>query len=211
MQRESTSDAAADAESAALGETAGYRPVSGPAVAAAAVGCLAALAVVSPVFWVVPLVGAALALVAVRDVTRGDAAKAGGLAAVAGLGLSLGFGAQAVTAAATARCLAAARAEAVAGFWLDAVCDGRAADARGMCGPDAASRVEEAAACCNGGAPRIHCAGAAEVPGSWAVTVSRGDCRLELVVEPAVSTTAGRATERWLVTSLVRSPARGGQ
>ena len=131
--------------------------------------------------------------------------------AVAGLGLSLGFGAQAVTAAATARCLAAARAEAVAGFWLDAVCDGRAADARGMCGPDAASRVEEAAACCNGGAPRIHCAGAAEVPGSWAVTVSRGDCRLELVVEPAVSTTAGRATERWLVTSLVRSPARGGQ
>ena len=83
----------------ALNAALGYRPVSGLAVAALIVGCVSALALVSPVFWVVPLVGAALALVAVRDVTRSGVAKAGGLAAVAGLALSLGFGAQAVTAA----------------------------------------------------------------------------------------------------------------
>ncbi|MGB8854876.1 MAG: hypothetical protein WCC69_15080, partial [Pirellulales bacterium] len=127
MDAESPSDVAT--------EVSGYRPVSSLAVAALIVGCASALALVSPVFWVVPLVGAALALVAVRDVTRSGAAKAGGLAALAGLALALGFGSQAMTAAATARWLAAARAEAAAGFWLDALCDGRTDDARSMCGP----------------------------------------------------------------------------
>lgn len=203
MDAESTSDVTT--------EVSGYRPVSGLAVAALIVGCVSALALVSPVFWVVPLVGAALALVAVRDVTRSGVAKAGGLAAVAGLALSLGFGAQAVTAAATARWLAAARAEAAAGFWLEALCDGRVDDARSMCGPDAAAHVDEAASCCGAEQPRIRCDGAGETPGSWAVSASRGTCRLDLVVEPALSTTGGRATERWLVTSVVRSPAGGGE
>ena len=202
-----------DAESMAdvTTEIPGYRPVSGLAVAAAIVGCVSALALVSPVFWVVPLVGAALALVAVRDVTRSGVAKAGGFAALAGLALSLGFGAQAVTAAATARWLAAARAEAAAGFWLEALCDGRVDDARSMCGPDAAAHVDEAAACCGAERPRVRCDEAGETPGAWAVSASCGTCRLDLVVEPAVSTTGGRATERWLVTSIVRSPASGGE
>lgn len=203
MDGESTSDVAT--------EVSGYRPVSSLAVAALIVGCVSALALVSPVFWVVPLVGAALALVAVRDVTRSGVAKAGGLAAVAGLALSLGFGAQAMTAAATARWLAAARAASAARFWLDALCDGRTDDARSMCGPDAAPRVDEAAACCGAERLRIRCDGAGEAPGSWAVTASRGTCRLELVVEPVLSTTAGRTTERWSVTSIVRSPARVGE
>jgi hypothetical protein len=203
MDGESRSDVAT--------EVSGYRPVSSLAVAALIVGCVSALALVSPVFWVVPLVGAALALVAVRDVTRSGVAKAGGLAAVAGLALSLGFGSQAVTAAAMARWLAAARAESAARFWLDALCDGRTDDARSMCGPDAAPRVDEAAACCGAERPRIRCDGAGEAPGSWAVSASRGTCRLELVVEPALSTTGGRAAERWSVTSIVRSPARGGE
>lgn len=202
---------AAEATSGEATEVSGYRPVSSLAVAALIVGCMSALALVSPVFWVVPLVGAALALVAVRDVTGSGVAKAGGLAAVAGLALSLGFGAQAVTAAATARWLAAARAEAAAGFWLDALCDGRVDDARSMCGPDAAPRVDEAAACCGSERPSIRCDGAGETPGAWAVSAVRGSCRLNLVVEPALSTTGGRATERWLVTSIVRSPASGGE
>lgn len=201
----------AEATSGEATEVSGYRPVSSLAVAALFVGCMSALALVSPVFWVVPLVGAALALVAVRDVTGSGVAKAGGLAAVAGLALSLGFGAQAVTAAATARWLAAARAEAAAGFWLDVLCDGRVDDARSMCGPDAASRVDEAAACCGSERPSIRCDGAGETPGAWAVSAVRGSCRLNLVVEPALSTTGGRATERWLVTSIVRSPASGGE
>lgn len=202
-----------DAESTAgaVTEVPGYRPVSSLAVAALIVGCVSALALVSSVFWVLPLVGAALAVVAVRDVTRSGVAKAGGLAALAGLALSLGFGAQAVTAAATARWLAASRAEAAAGFWLDALCDGRFDDARSMCGPDAAPRVDEAAACCGAERLTIRCDGVGETPGSWAVIASRGTCRLDLVVEPALSTTSGRATERWIVTSLVRSPARGGE
>ena len=189
----------------------GYRPVSSLAVAALIIGCVSALALVSPVFWVVPLVGVALAVVAVRDVSRSGVAKAGGLAAVAGLALALGFGAQAVTAAATARWLAAARAEAAAGFWLEAVCDGRSDDARSMCGPDAAAHVDDAAVWCAAERARIRCIGSGETPGSWAVSASRGGSRLDLVVEPVVSTTGGRATERWLVTSVVRSPAGGGE
>ena len=203
MDAESTSDVAT--------EVSGYRPVSSLAVAALFVGCVSALALVSPVFWVVPLVGVAVALVAVRDVTRSGVAKAGGLAAVAGLALSLGFGAQAVTAAATARWLAASRAEAAAGFWLEALCDGRTDDALSMCGPDAAGQVESAATCCGADRARMRCVGVGEALGSWTITASRGTCRLELVVEPAVSTTGGRATERWLVTSIVRAPARGGE
>jgi hypothetical protein len=201
----------AESTSGEATEVSVYRPVSSLAVAALIVGCVSALALVNPVFWVVPLVGAALALVAVREVTRSGVAKAGGLAAVAGLALALGFGAQAVTAAATARWLAAARAESAAGFWLETLCDGRDDDARSMCGPDAAPRVDEAAACCSAERPTIRCRGAGETPGSWAVTASRGGCRLDLVVEPTISMTSGWATERWLVTSIVGSPARGGE
>jgi hypothetical protein len=201
----------AESPSGAVTDVPGYRPVSSLAVAALIVGCVSALALVSPVFWVVPLVGAAVALVAVRDVTRSAVAKAGGLAALAGLALSLGFGAQAMTAAATARWLATSRAESAVGFWLEALRDGRLDDARSMCGPDAAPRVDEAAACCGTERPRIRCDGAGEAPGSWSMTASCDTCRLDLVVEPVISTTGGQATERWLVTSIVRSPARGGE
>lgn len=201
----------AESMSGAATEVSGYRPVSSLAVAALIVGCVSALALVSPVFWVVPLVGVALAVVAVRDVTRSGVAKAGGLAAVAGLALSLGFGAQAATAAATARWLAASRAEAAAEFWLEALCDGRTDDARSMCGPDAAGQVESAATCCGADRARMRCVGVGEALGSWTITASVGTCRLELVVEPAVSTNGGQATERWLVTSIVRAPARGGE
>jgi hypothetical protein len=201
--------AAADRPDDAQAELPGERPVSGLAVAAAFLGCVAALALVSPVFWVIPLVGVAVAVAAIRDVSRVGMAKAGGLAAVAGLALSLGFGAQAVAAAGMARWLVAARAESAAHYWIDAVCGDRAADARSMCGPDAADRIEAAVACCGDGTPTVRCLGAGETPGTWLVQISHGSCTLDLAVEPSVSTTGGRPVERWLVTSVARRPADG--
>ena len=190
-------------------ELSGERPVSGLAVAASALGCASALALVSPLFWMIPLVGVAVAVAAIRDVSRAGAAKAGGLAAVAGLALSLGFGAQAVAAAGTARWLAAARAETAARYWIDSVCGGRTDDARSMCGPDAAERIEAAAACCIDGKPTVRCLGTGETPGSWLVQASQGSCTLDLTLEPSVSMTGGRSVERWLVTSAARRPADG--
>ena len=181
-------------------ELPGERPVSGLAVAAAFLGCVAALALVSPVFWVVPLIGVAVAVAAIRDVSRPGAAKAGGLAAVAGLALAVGFGTQAISAAGTARWLAAARATAAARFWSEALCAGRTDDARSMCGPDAADRIEVAATCCGDGTPTVRCLGTGETPGTWLVQVVRGTCTLDLVLEPMASTTGGRTVERWMIT-----------
>lgn len=190
-------------------ELPGERPVSGLAIAAAALGCAAALALVSPVFWVVPLVGVVVAVAAIRDLSRAGIAKAGGLAAVAGLALSLGFGAQAIAAAGMARWLVAARAEAAAAYWIDAVCGDRADDARSMCSPDAAGHIEAATACCGAAKPAVRCLGTGEAAGTWLVQVSHGSCGLELVLEPSVTTTGGRFVERWLVTSVARRPAAG--
>lgn len=209
MDDERLADAGSTSDAAT--ELPGYRPVSSLAVAAAVAGCVSALALVSPVFWVVPLVGAAVALAGIRDVARSGAAKGGGLAAVAGLALSLGFGAQSVAAVVTARWLGAARAEAAAGFWIETLCAGRIDDARSMCGPDAAAHVEPAAACCGTARPRTRCVGSGEIQGSWAIVTLQGDCRLDLVLEPVVATAGGRVAERWVVTSVVRSPAGGGQ
>jgi len=191
---------AADRSGDAAAELPGERPVSGLAVASVLLGCVAALALVSPVFWVVPLVGVVVAAAAVRDVFRTGVAKAGGFAAVVGLALSLGFGTQAVAAAGAARWLAAARAHAAADFWIETLCAGRTEDARSMCGPDAAGRIEAAAACCGTGNPTVRCLDTGEAAGSWLVQVSHGSCTLDLVLEPMISTTGGRPVERWMIT-----------
>ena len=114
-----------------------YRPVSRLAVAALAAGVLSALALVSPIGWVLPLVAIGLAVAALVDVNRSDAKKAGGWAAVAGLALAVGFGAQAVTSAVVSRWLVERRAAAVARHWIDAVRAGRLADAMSVCEPRA--------------------------------------------------------------------------
>jgi len=114
----------------------GYRPVSGLAVAALALGALSALALTSPLLWGLPLLGVCLAVVALRDVSREGAEKAGRAAALAGLALSIGFGAQALTGRLVARRIMADRARAVATAWLDAIRDGKLVEARTMIAPD---------------------------------------------------------------------------
>jgi hypothetical protein len=119
-----------------MDETGGdYRPVSRLAVAALAAGGLAAVALVSPIGWVLPLVAICLAVAALADVNRPGAKKAGGWAAVVGLALAIGFGAQAVTSAVVWRWLVERRAAAVARHWIDAVRAGRLADAMTVCEP----------------------------------------------------------------------------
>ena len=92
---------------ASSADPSGYRPVSRLAVAAVVLGGVSGLALISPVFGVLPLVAAAVAVAALADVGRPGAAKAGRLAALAGLALASGFGAQALTAAAVGRSIAA--------------------------------------------------------------------------------------------------------
>lgn len=119
-----------------MDETGGdYQPVSRLAVAALVAGVLSALALVSPICWVIPLVAAGLALAALADVNRPGAVKAGGLAAVAGLALAVGFGSQAVSTSVMSRWLIERRAATVARHWIDAVRAGRLADAMSVCAP----------------------------------------------------------------------------
>lgn len=169
------------------GAVAGYRPVSATAVAAAALGLASALALVSPVLWVLPLVGVAVALAALADVGRPHAAKAGRLAALTGLGLSLGFGAQAVTTAAATEWLARGRAEAAVRFWLDAIGSGRLDDARSMCATEVAAAVDRVAAC--GAAPgRVRHERHDQASGERVVRAVVGDCAFDV----ALATSAPR-------------------
>lgn len=164
------------------GDVAGYRPVSVLAVAAAASGAVSTLALVGPVFWVVPLVGAALSWAALVDVGRPGAPKAGRLAALAGLALALGFGMQAVATAATSEWLARGRAEAAARFWLDAIAAGRRDDATGMCGPEAVPAVDRVAACTSTVPARARYEGRHEESGGRVVRAMVGDCRFDVVI-----------------------------
>jgi hypothetical protein len=177
-----------------------YRPVSGLAVAAAVVGAASALALASPFFWVLPLIGGVVALAALADVERVGAKKAGRLAALVGLALALGFGAQAIAATVTARWIAAARAESTAEVWLTAIRTGRPEDARSMCGPEAQQAVEDLGSCATNEPDSHRCTGVGEEPGSWVVLVTLGRCELRLVLAPLVATQQGRTVERWLVT-----------
>ena len=179
------------------------RPVSRLAVAALLAGALAAVALVSPICWVIPLVAIGLAVVALADVNRPGAQKAGGWAAVAGLALAVGFGAQAVTSTVVSRWLVERRAAAVARHWIDAVRAGRLADAMSMCEPrslpgvaphahpgaaaPAADNDREAAfaalaavrglAACGPQPPRVTAIEpAAETEGGWGVVASLAPC-----------------------------------
>lgn len=179
-----------------------YRPVSPLAVAAAAVGVVSALALASPVFWVLPLIGIGIAVAALRDVDRAGAQKAGRLLALAGLALSIGFGAQAVAAKLTVRSIAAGRAEAAATLWLATIRADRLDDARSMCAADAAAAVDTVAACGADEPAAVRCHGAGEIEGSWLVRAHVGHCVLAISLEPAVAAWRGRASERWLITKV---------
>ncbi len=127
------------ADERATGAISDYRPVSPLAVAALVLGICSAMALVTRFAWVVPLVAAAVAIAALADLARPGTAKAGRLLALAGLALAVGFGAQAVTSAAVDRWIESHRAGAAARAWIDAVRDGRPAEALGLCGAAVAS------------------------------------------------------------------------
>ena len=160
------------------GTVAGYRPVSAAAVAAAALGLASAVALVSPVLWVLPLVGVAVALAALADVGQPNAAKAGRL------GLSLGFGAQAVTTAAATEWLARGRAEAAVRFWLDAIASGRLDDARSMCAADVAGAVDRVAGSGATSATVRH-RRRDQASGERVVRAVVGDCAFDVVLAAA--------------------------
>jgi MFS family permease len=118
-----------------MDDTADYRPVSPLAVASLVVSMVAALAVITPFAWAIPLVGAGLAVAALADIGRPGAAKAGRLVALAALALSVGFGAQAVVGHMVDRWIVGRRAAAAAEVWIDAVREGRPADAMAVSAP----------------------------------------------------------------------------
>ncbi|MEX0670903.1 MAG: hypothetical protein WD060_10655 [Pirellulales bacterium] len=182
-------------------QTAEYRPVSAWAVAALAVGACSALAVITRFAWVLPLLGIGLSFAALVDIARPGVAKAGRPLALAGLALAIGFGAQAVTAAGVARWIVGHRARAAATVWIDAIREGRMAEAVGVSAPTVlppassvpgaaadetdAERIERfatlpavrAVAACGAGCPAVL---EAEPSGaddsSWTVRVSLADC-----------------------------------
>jgi hypothetical protein len=126
----------------ASAETISYRPVSRLAVAAAVAGVLSSLALTSPLLWILPLVGVALAVAGLTDVARSGAEKAGRAAALVGLALSVGFGAQAVTTSVVSRWIMENRSRGVVRAWLDALGENRLADARSMIAPYLLAQTE---------------------------------------------------------------------
>ena len=111
-------------------------------MAAAVLGVLSSLALTTPLLWILPLVGVALAVAGLTDVARSGAEKAGGAAALVGLALSVGFGAQAVTTSVASRLIMENRAKAVIHAWLDALGENRLADARSMIAPHLLPQAE---------------------------------------------------------------------
>lgn len=112
-----------------------YRPVSGMAVAAAVFGVLSLAAAIHPSFVILPVLGVAFAVVALRDVNAADSIKIGRLAALAGLALSLVFCGVGLTRSLATTWVTNRRAEQVAAGWVDAILDGRILEAHAMVVP----------------------------------------------------------------------------
>ncbi len=190
-------------------ESSGYRPVSGMAMAALVAGMVSAAAIVSPFFWVVPLVAVGLAGLGLADVNRKGAEKAGGIAALAGLALAVGFGGQAVSSTVVKQWIASARAQAAAAVWIEALRDGRVADARAMVISDAVPKLDElaqqVAACGTEARPVASAIGRGEEnPDTWRVRVAVEPCAagpLEVVIELGASIVPRQEgpVERWTV------------
>jgi hypothetical protein len=105
------------------------------AVAAAVFGVLSLASAIHPSFFILPVLGVAFAVVALRDLATPDSIKIGRLAAVVGLALSLFFCGVGLTRSLATTWIANRRAEQVAGGWVDAVLDGRILEAHGLVMP----------------------------------------------------------------------------
>jgi len=209
-----------------VGPTIGYRPVSGLAVAAAAMGMLSCLAIATPLLWILPLLGIALAIMGFADVARSGAEKAGRAAALLGLALSIGFGAQAVTAAVVSRTITEGRVRAVASMWLDALRENRLADAQSMLSPQLlplAAADEPAIGSlpavmairdCGDAARRtVQSTGRDEETGErWGVWVRLSPCadggavEVRLQLEPAIVNEPTQRVERWTISKIDLGP-----
>jgi len=209
-----------------------YRPVSLLAVAALIAGGLSSLALVTRFAWALPLVGGTLAMTALTDIARAGGTKAGRLLALAGLALSLGFGAQAVTSLVVDRWILGRRAAAAASAWIDAMREGRTAEAMAMCsggilplrhdGPgeepeepadEKLARFAKLDACaavlaCGDRQPIITSAEPAGTDdGGWRVAVDLGPCgaseaSLALAIVPRQVDGTAGPVERWLIMAL---------
>jgi hypothetical protein len=222
------------ADDASLGELAGYRPVSGLAVAALVAGCGSALVLFTPLAAVLPLVAGVLALVALADLRRSEGRRVGRVAALAGLALAIGFTAQAIAGGMVDHWIAGRRARATALAWIDAVREERFTDAIGLCSPaalpatgrdpftpapDEAERQTSfvampavaALAACGEARPTVTSSRSSTGEAAWLVRVNLAACpagsgalQVEVAARPA---TRGRTpVERWLVTGFALEP-----
>jgi len=112
-----------------------YRPLSGTAVAAAVFGVLSLAAAMQPTFVIVPVLGVALAVVALRQLSQPDAIQVGRSTAVAGLALSMFCGCMGISSSLTKTWNMNRRAELVAARWADAILEGRILEANAMLMP----------------------------------------------------------------------------
>jgi len=216
-------------DSAAAEELAGERPVSGLAVAALLAGCGSVLVLFTSLAAMLPVVAVVLAVVALVDLARSERRRVGRGAALAGLALAVGFAAQAAGGFLVDRWIGGHRAAATAAAWVNAIRDGRLADAVGMCSPtalpprghdpthrepaaseitatfQALPAVAAVAACGRDSLPSIT---VRPDPADAAVWMARADLSacgrvggtVRLVVEPRATVRGRETVERWLVT-----------
>ena len=217
-------------------EMAGYRPVSPLAVAAAVGGAASGLVLVTPLAAMLPLLGVALAAAALADLRLAEGKRAGRPLALVGLALALGFAAQAAATTLVDGWIARQRATAAATAWIEAVREGRLADAMGMCGPGAFSLPHDVIAGPEPPTVAIREAAFVAVPavvavtncaeirptlgvarrsiagdGSWVVWADLAACggsaeTLRLEVGPRTVTGPQGIVERWLVKTLGVDP-----
>jgi hypothetical protein len=212
-------------------DAAGYRPVSGLAVAALLAGCGSALVLFTSLAAVVPLVAIVMAVAALAELRRSEGRRVGRVAALAGLALAIGFTTQALAGAAVDRWIAVKRATATADAWIEAVCKEDFAAAIGLCSGSAlpatdrgdpfeppASKAERltafrglpavaAVAACGGTRPAVVVERDPAGGSSWMARADLAGCgaagtSLVLRVEPRGAVRGRTPIDRWLVTSL---------
>jgi hypothetical protein len=106
-----------------------YRAISRLAVVALVLGLASALAPVHAVLWVVPAIGTAVAVAALRSISRSSQALVGRQAALAGLALAVFFGVCAPARLISQRIVTAREAREFAEYWLGLVRAGRLLEA----------------------------------------------------------------------------------
>lgn len=188
----------------------GYRPLSGLAVASAILGCISAIAIVTPAVLVFPLLGASIAVLALRELGKPDVVQIGRSAALVGLALSLGFAGQSVASTLLGNWLRERRVEESLNVFVDAVQDDRMSAVRTMLSPllvpmpDAAEDAPAAKP-----DPAALDAGVRKIPAIAAIRACEagGDTKATFDRHRADSK---EAKEAWLATIAV-APCRGGR